>query len=123
MSTYFAVQIIHSLNPIQEYEIENKIELWKRRHSNAYITKTKTETHESKRYNYALLLTITYQANSRVAMSPASKTDEKHLINFPKNYNNAKTNNQDGSKGIGHAAREHGKFGSYPEHDDYSEES
>jgi hypothetical protein len=29
----------------------------------------------------------------------------------------------DGSRDIGHLARDHGGFGSYPAHDDYGEES
>lgn len=123
MGNYFDVQLITSSNPIQEYEIEAKIDSWKRRHQNAHIIKTTVKAWGSTYYKYALSVVFEYQANSRIAVSSSPQMDEKFLENPPMNFKYSNSNNQDGSRGVGYVARENGKFGSYPEHDDYSEES
>ena len=123
MGIYLDVQHIISSNPIQEYEIEAKIDSWKRRHPKAHIIKTIIHPWESSYYKYALSIGFAYEATSRLAVSLLPQIHEKNLENLPVNFKGSNSNNQDGSRGVGYVARENGKFGSYPEHDDYSEGS
>ena len=64
MATYVDIQTISSKNPIQDYEIETKIDNWKRRHKTAHILKTITKKIDSNHSGYAILIMIKYQANS-----------------------------------------------------------
>jgi len=123
MSTYVDVQLMSGSFPIQEYEIELKIESWKKRHTNAHIVNTETKKHESSYYNYSIFLIITYQANCKVASGYKSSEEQLFLKNYPSNYDPLTEKVLDASKGSGYVARESGRFGSLPSHDDYSEES
>lgn len=68
---------------------------------------------------------ITSRLSSSVSTgaNPSHAGDATVLVTHGGSRSQQRQDAMDGSRGIGHFARESGRFGSYPTHDDYGDES
>lgn len=113
---------INSEEPIKEHLIESKIEEWKRkRNQSLKICNTEAAENINKYYKYSVNVSVTYEILSTTTKC-YRRVEAPTIYSSPEHYN-SNEKNLDASRGVGYVFREQGKFGSYPMHDDYSEDS
>lgn len=123
-SSYRSVVYLNvtSKDSIKEHDIEARVNDWAQGRGNVEVIEVNVLNNELLNSKYSTTISVLYQVKSLLFHSKQVPLQNSNICSYPVNYN-TNINSLDASKGIGYVVRENGKYGSFPSHDDYSDDS
>ncbi len=113
---------VTSNSQVQEHDIELRVNEWTQGRGNVEVIEVNVVNNKTLSSQKSVTISVRYKVKSLLANLKKCSEDRPSIHSYPINFDSGQKS-LDASKGIGFVARENGKYGSFPSHDDYSDDS